>query len=215
MSHARPDLSPLDRVIAAADLALRTLSGTAQAARPRPSVVGDHLPLERPDRDLSGSLMRVNHVGEVCAQALYTAQALATRDPELRRRFQEAAREETDHLAWTQQRLSELDAHASWLNPLWFAGSFAMGLAAGRAGDAASLGFVVETERQVEQHLEGHLKRLPSADVESRAILLQMKADEARHGAEAQAAGAAQLPAVVRWGMRAVSRVMTTTAHHV
>ncbi len=171
--------------------------------------------LELSERDLSGSLMRVNHVGEVCAQALYTAQSLATRDPELRRRFQDAAREETDHLAWTQQRLTELGAHASWLNPLWFAGSFAMGLVAGRAGDAASLGFVVETERQVEQHLDGHLRRLPAADTESRAILLQMKADEARHGAEAQAAGATPVPIAIRWGMRAVSRVMTTTAHHI
>jgi 3-demethoxyubiquinol 3-hydroxylase len=216
MSAARPALSPVDRVLATADLALRTLSGTAQAARPRPAAVGgDHLPLELPDRELSGSLMRVNHVGEVCAQALYTAQSLAARDPNLRRRFEAAAREETDHLAWTQQRLAELGARPSWLNPLWFAGSFVMGLVAGRAGDAASLGFVVETERQVEQHLEGHLKRLPTADVASRAILLQMKADEARHGSEAQAAGATPLPAAIRWGMRAVSRIMTTTAHHI
>jgi 3-demethoxyubiquinol 3-hydroxylase len=215
MSATRPALSSLDRVLAAADLALRTLSGTAQAGRLRPEAGGDQSPMALSDRNLSGSLMRVNHVGEVCAQALYTAQSLATQDPELRRRFQEAAREETDHLAWTQQRLAELGAHASWLNPLWFAGSFVMGLVAGRAGDAASLGFVVETERQVEQHLEGHLKLLPTADAESRAILLQMKADEARHGEEAQAAGASQLPASIRWGMRAVSRVMTTTAHHI
>lgn len=215
MSSTRPALSSLDRVLAAADLALRTLSGTAQAARPRPEAGCDQLPLESFDRKLSGSLMRVNHVGEVCAQALYTAQSLATRDPELRRRFQEAAREETDHLAWTQQRLLELGAHASLLNPLWFAGSFVMGLVAGRAGDAASLGFVVETERQVEQHLDGHLKRLPTADHESRVILLQMKADEARHGAEAQAAGATPVPAAISWSMRAVSRVMTTTAHYV
>lgn len=215
MFATRPALSPLDRVLAAADLALRTLSGTAQAARPRPEAGGDQSPLELSDRKLSGSLMRVNHVGEVCAQALYTAQSLATRDPELRRRFQGAAREETDHLAWTQQRLAELGAHASLLNPLWFAGSFVMGLVAGRAGDAASLGFVVETERQVEQHLDGHLKRLPTSDHESRAILLQMKADEARHGAEAQAAGATPVPAAIRWGMRAVSRFMTATAHYV
>jgi len=159
--------------------------------------------------------MRVNHVGEVCAQALYTAQALGTRDVALRAQLEQAAREETDHLAWTQQRLRELNSHTSFLNPVWYAGSFAIGLLAGRAGDAVSLGFVVETERQVEQHLESHLQRLPSADGASQAIVQQMKQDEARHGAAAQAAGAATLPAPVRWAMRLAGRVMTTMAHRI
>ena len=159
--------------------------------------------------------MRVNHVGEVCAQALYNAQSLSTRDAALKTQFARAAREETDHLAWTQQRLRELGAHPSLLNPLWYAGSFAIGLIAGRAGDAVSLGFVVETERQVEQHLDSHLQRLPNADTSSHAIVQQMKADEARHGAAAQAAGAAALPAPVRWAMRLVAVVMTSTAHRI
>ena len=159
--------------------------------------------------------MRVNHVGEVCAQALYTAQALSTRDPGLRAQFEQAAREETDHLAWTQQRLKELDAHPSFLNPVWYAGSFAIGLLAGQAGDAVSLGFVVETERQVEQHLETHLQRLPAADRASQAIVQQMKEDEARHGAAAQSAGAVALPAPLRQMMRLAARIMTATAHRI
>ena len=148
------------------------------------------------------------------AQALYQAQALTTRDPALKRHFEKAAREETDHLAWTQQRLRELGARPSLLNPLWYGGAFAFGLLAGRAGDALSLGFVVETERQVERHLEGHLDRLPARDLASRSIVQQMKEDEARHAAAASAAGAAQLPAPVRWAMRAAARVMTGTAHY-
>ena len=157
--------------------------------------------------------MRVNHVGEVCAQALYSAQRLSTRNPQLQRQFEEAAREETDHLAWTQRRLNELGARASLLNPLWYAGAFGIGLLAGRAGDRVSLGFVVETERQVEQHLEEHLARLPVNDVASRAVVRQMKLDEARHGATAQETGASELPAPVRWAMRRVAKVMTFTAH--
>jgi ubiquinone biosynthesis monooxygenase Coq7 len=159
--------------------------------------------------------MRVNHVGEVCAQALYQAQALTTRDPALARQFEHAAKDETDHLAWTEQRLRELGAHTSLLNPLWYAGAFAIGLLAGRSGDAVSLGFVVETERQVEQHLESHLDRLPAGDTASQAIVAAMKEDEARHAADASGAGAAELPLPVRWAMRAAARVMTTTAHHV
>ena len=159
--------------------------------------------------------MRVNQVGEVCAQALYNAQALVTRDPALKRHFESAAREETDHLAWTQQRLAELRAHTSWLNPLWYAGAFGIGLLAGRAGDGISLGFVVETERQVEQHLQGHLERLPAADSASRAIVAQMQADEARHAAQAQSAGAVELPGAVRGAMKLAAGVMTRTAHHI
>lgn len=159
--------------------------------------------------------MRVNHVGEVCAQALYSAQALTTGSEPLRRHFEAAARDETDHLAWTQSRLRELGDRPSWLNPLWYGGAFAIGLLAGRAGDAPSLGFVVETERQVEQHLQGHLDRLPAADTASRAIVLQMQADEAKHATQAELSGAAELPAVVRFAMRVAAGVMTRVAHYV
>jgi ubiquinone biosynthesis monooxygenase Coq7 len=157
--------------------------------------------------------MRVNHVGEICAQALYTSQAMATRDPALRQHFERAAREETDHLAWTQARLEQLDARPSLLNPLWYAGAFTLGLVAGRLGDPVSLGFVVETERQVESHLESHLDRLPQGDHASRAIVAQMKTDEAAHAAQAQAEGARELPALAKAVMRAAAKVMTTTAY--
>jgi 3-demethoxyubiquinol 3-hydroxylase len=206
-------LASTDSLLIAADSTLRTLSGASHAGRPCPVATETPPALDGAQRRLSGALMRVNHVGEVCAQALYTAQALATRDHALRRQFEHAAREETDHLAWTQQRLRELGARPSLLNPLWYAGAFGIGLLAGRIGDAVSLGFVVETERQVEQHLEQHLARLPEADLASRAVVQQMKVDEARHGAQAQAAGAAALPPPVRWIMRAAARVMTATAH--
>ena len=209
-------VTPLDSMLIAADAALRTLSGANQASRPFPLPVGAAGDtLDAAQRRLSGALMRVNHVGEVCAQALYSAQAMSTRRPDLKRQFDAAAREETDHLAWTQQRLRELNAHASFLNPLWYAGAFGIGLLAGRAGDAISLGFVVETERQVEQHLESHLERLPPADRASRAVVAQMKDDEARHAAAAQGAGAARLPAPLRWAMRLAGSVMTRTAHYI
>jgi len=159
--------------------------------------------------------MRVNHVGEVCAQALYQAQALTARTPEMREQCLAAAREETDHLAWTQQRLAELGDRTSLLNPLWYAGAFGVGLLAGRFGDSVSLGFVVETERQVEQHLASHLDRLPAADNASRAIVEQMKDDEVRHAERAEQTGAIRLPAPVRWLMRGAARVMTTAAHRI
>ncbi len=203
----------MDSFLIALDTALRTISGGSHAARPCPRPHDESAALDEAQRDLSGALMRVNHVGEVCAQALYSAQALTTRDPALRRQFEQAAREETDHLAWTQERLQQLGARPSLLNPLWYGGAFAIGLIAGRVGDAASLGFLVETERQVERHLEGHLDRLPAEDSASRAIVDQMRADEARHADDAQAAGAADVPAPVRWAMRAAAKVMTTTAH--
>lgn len=206
-----------DDLIASADLALRTLNRGARAGRPMPRATahdGDAT-LSPDDRKLSGALMRVNHVGEVCAQALYSAQSLATHDEGLRRQFERAAREETDHLAWTQQRLAELGARPSLLNPLWYGGAFAIGLLAGRAGDAVSLGFLVETERQVERHLEGHLQRLPAHDTASRVIVDQMRDDEARHADDAAAAGAAPLPAPLRWAMRAAARLMTATAHRI
>ncbi len=204
-----------DDLIASADLALRTLNRGARAGRPMPRATahdGDTT-LSPDERRLSGALMRVNHVGEVCAQALYAAQALTARTPELRAQMVAAGREETDHLAWTERRLDELGDRTSLLNPLWYAGAFAIGLVAGRAGDRISLGFVVETERQVEAHLASHLQRLPEADAESRAVVAQMKDDEARHAAEALAAGGAAMPAPVRWLMQSAARVMTRTAH--
>ncbi|HEY0817188.1 MAG TPA: 2-polyprenyl-3-methyl-6-methoxy-1,4-benzoquinone monooxygenase [Rhizobacter sp.] len=211
--HARAP-SALDDWISAADNALRTLSGAYSAGRPTPRAKENPEELSEPESRLSASLMRVNHVGEICAQALYNAQLLATRNTGLRESFRQAANEETDHLAWTHQRLRELNARPSVLNPLWYAGAFGIGLAAGRIGDGTSLGFVVETEAQVEQHLASHLDRLPVADTPSRAIVEQMKVDEAQHGAQARLAGAVELPSPVRWAMRAAAKVMTTTAHY-
>ena len=209
-------MTTADDLIASADLALRTLSGAASAGRPMPRPAAGDLQadLSPAERRLSGALMRVNHVGEVCAQALYAAQALTARTPALRAQMQAAGREETDHLAWTERRLADLGARTSLLNPLWYAGAFAIGLAAGRAGDRISLGFVVETERQVEQHLASHLQRLPEADQASRAVVAQMRDDEARHADQALRAGGAEMPAPVRWLMRQSARVMTRLAHH-
>ena len=204
----------LDTWIGSADVALRALSNSAHAARPMPEPDAKSTsPLSPEERGLSGALMRVNHVGEVCAQALYAAQALTARTPELRAQMRLAGREETDHLAWTEQRLADLGDRPSLLNPLWYAGAFVIGLAAGRAGDRISLGFVVETERQVEQHLAGHLQRLPDHDLASRAVVAVMQADEARHANSAQQAGAAELPMPVKWLMRGAARVMTRVAH--
>lgn len=166
-------------------------------------------------KSLAGALMRVNHVGEVCAQALYQAQALTARKPETRAQMLKAAQEEIDHLAWTEQRLHALGARPSLLNPLWYAGSFAIGLVAGRLGDAQSLGFVAETERQVEAHLARHLERLPPEDSASRLVVAQMQADEAQHARNAEAAGAAALPWPARQAMRLAAKVMTTTAHRI
>ena len=207
--------SPLDSAIAVADAALRTLFAKPHATRPTPQPDTPSGPLNDAERRDAGALMRVNHVGEVCAQALYTAQAAISRDAALRAHFSEAAREETDHLAWTVQRLEELGARPSVLNPLWYAGAFGLGLVAGRLGDALSLGFVAETERQVEAHLDGHLDRLPAADSASRAVINQMKVDEARHASQAWSAGARELPPPAKMLMRAAARVMTTVAHRI
>ena len=219
-------MQPIDRFISSVDNALRTLSGAVHAARPNPADAlhaggrptldaGLDAALDAEQRRESGALMRINHVGEVCAQALYQAQALTSRSPELRQQMLAAAREEIDHLAWTQQRLTELGDRPSWLNPLWYAGAFGIGVLAGRLGDDVSLGFVVETERQVEQHLAGHLDRLPAADTRSRAIVDQMKTDESRHADAAEAAGARPLPPPVRWLMRGAAKVMTVTAQRI
>lgn len=212
--QAPPPL-PIDRILATADASLRTLFAAPRASRPCPTLAHDTTELTPAEKAQAGALMRVNHVGEVCAQALYTAQALATRSESLRTHFAQASAEETDHLAWTRQRLDELGSRPSLLNPLWYAGAFGMGLLAGRIGDRVSLGFVVETEKQVEAHLQEHMERLPAADHASRAIVAQMKDDEARHAREAQDAGALGLPAPVRGLMRAAARVMTTVAHRI
>ena len=204
----------IDTALNAADGALRTLFAKPRARRACPTVAEHSTNLTSQDKAMAGALMRVNHVGEVCAQAMYAAQALSTRDPALRQHFLAARREEGDHLAWTRERLDELGARPSLLNPLWYAGAFGLGLIAGRLGDRVSLGFVVETERQVEAHLAEHLERLPASDHDSRAIVAQMKDDEARHGQEAQNAGAASMPAPVRALMQASARLMTTTAHY-
>jgi 3-demethoxyubiquinol 3-hydroxylase len=205
----------MDRILGAADQALRTLFATPRSTRPCPVLPSESTHLGDQEKQHAAALMRVNHVGEICAQALYTAQALATRDDALRAQFERAAREETDHLAWTKARLDELGARPSLLNPLWYAGSFGIGLIAARFGDPVSLGFVVETERQVEAHLQSHLERLPAADHASRAIVAQMKDDEAAHANHALQAGGVELPAPVRAAMRMASRVMTTTAQYI
>ncbi len=205
--------SPSDQWIQNVDTALRTLWGRSHAHRASPAPANSPESLTPSERKLSGALMRVNHVGEVCAQALYQAQALTTRTPALKAHFENAARQEEDHLAWTQQRLESLGTHPSRLNPLWYAGAFGLGCVAGKSGDALSLGFVLETERQVEAHLQDHLSRLPAQDLSSRAIVTQMKADEAAHAQQAETEGAQPVPAVVRTLMRAAAKVMTTAAH--
>ncbi|MCG6870701.1 MAG: 2-polyprenyl-3-methyl-6-methoxy-1,4-benzoquinone monooxygenase [Gammaproteobacteria bacterium] len=207
------ELSFGDRCIAAADHALRTLFGPgARAARENPGR-GAADSSSREEQRETGRLMRVNHVGEVCAQALYEGQALVARKPELRAALNDAASEETDHLAWCEDRMAETGSRASLLNPLWYAGAFGIGVAAGLAGDRVSLGFVAETEHQVERHLDGHLKRLPSGDQRSRAILEQMKSDEVAHATRALESGGIALPAPVRRLMAVAGAVMTRTAH--
>ncbi len=205
----------MDTLLSTADIALRTLFATPRAARACPTLPGDTTELSSAEKTQAGALMRVNHVGEVCAQALYTAQALATKSEALRAHFIRASAEESDHLAWTRQRLTELGDRPSLLNPLWYAGAFGLGLLAARLGDRVSLGFVVETEHQVEAHLESHLTLLPAKDHASRAIVAQMKDDEARHALDAKNAGAIALPQVVKNLMKTAAKVMTTVAHRV
>lgn len=202
----------LDRLIIAFDHGLRTLLAPAHSARPVPGVDIGEADLSAAERELAAALMRVNHVGEICAQALYQGQALSARNPDTRVALERAAVEETDHLAWTAQRIAELGGRVSVLNPLWYAGSFALGAAAGLLGNRWNLGFLAETERQVEGHLAGHLDRLPMRDEKSRAILDQMKRDEARHAHTAVEHGAAELPEPVKLAMKLGSRVMTRTA---
>ncbi|KAK43076.1 2-octaprenyl-3-methyl-6-methoxy-1,4-benzoquinol hydroxylase [Caballeronia jiangsuensis] len=216
----------LDEVISEFDRGLRSMTGVSRMSRPIPesTISGSDLQgedlseesqLTEKERAHSAGLMRVNHVGEVCAQALYQAQKLATNSPELKASFERAAREEEDHLAWTSTRLKDLESRPSLLNPLWYAGALAIGFVAGRFGDRASLGFMAETERQVEQHLDGHMKTLPANDHASRAIVEQMRLDESAHAAAAIGAGGSEVPFPVRALMRAASKVMTGTAYYI
>lgn len=214
--------SPLDRLVGVVDQGLRVVLAPAAAGRstarptPRPVVVPDaREPLAPAEARHAAGLMRVNHAGEVAAQALYFGQALVARDAATRAHLLHAAREEGDHLVWCEARLRALGSHRSVLNPLWYAGSVAIGAAAALFGDAVSLGFVAETERQVEGHIDDHLERLPAGDVESRAVLEQMKDDEIRHGRDALARGGRDLPVPVQRMMRLTSRVMTRTAYWV
>ena len=207
-------LSSLDRLIAGADDALRSLAAPrTHQARPNPAADVDDPALTPAEKTHAAGLMRVNHAGEVAAQGLYQGHAAVARDPATRDQMQEAAAEELDHLSWCEQRLDELGEGPSILGPLWYAGAFAIGAASGLAGDRWSLGFVEETERQVSEHLTGHLDTLPAADVRSRKIVEQMRAEEEAHGAKAHAAGAAALPRSVQQLMRLCSKIMTRTAY--
>ncbi len=199
----------LDRLIIAFDNGLRTLLAPAHSGRPHPDRGVADAPLSGEEKQLAASLMRVNHSGEICAQALYQGQSLTARNPQARAALERAAVEETDHLAWTARRIEELGGRISLLNPLWYASSFALGAAAGLLGDKWNLGFLAETERQVEGHLAGHLERLPAHDEKSRAVLEEMKNDEARHARSAVEHGAADLPAPVKHAMKLGSKVMT------
>ncbi|MEX3581445.1 MAG: 2-polyprenyl-3-methyl-6-methoxy-1,4-benzoquinone monooxygenase [Burkholderia sp.] len=204
-----------DELINEFDRGLRAITGVSRMTRPLP-VPADEVSrkLDAEERKHTAGLMRVNHVGEVCAQGLYQAQKLSTSSPSLKALFEESACEEEDHLAWTMQRLKSLDSGPSLLNPLWYGGALAIGLVAGRLGDKASLDFMAETERQVERHLDSHLSELPSGDTASRAIVEQMRDDEAKHGRTATDAGGAELPTPARWLMQAASKVMTRTAYY-
>ncbi len=204
-----------DNFIISFDRALRTIFGPARSVRPVP---GENLPdaeLNATQKAQAAALMRVNHAGEVCAQALYQGQALTARNPQAKAALAQSAAEEVEHLAWTEQRIAQLGGRPSLLNPLWYAGSYLMGAAAGFAGDRWNLGFLAETERQVVQHLEGHLQRLSHQDAKSRAIIAAMKRDEAKHATTALHNGGAELPLPCRAAMKLASRVMTTTAYWV
>lgn len=205
----------IDRLIIELDKGVRTLAGTPRAARAMPGAGLAEPDLAADERREAAALMRVNHCGEICAQALYQGQALASSNEGLKRALVQAAREEEDHLAWAEQRIAELGGRTSLLNPLWYTGSLAIGFAAGKAGDAWNLGFLKETERQVEAHLQGHLDRLAPQDARTRAVVEAMQRDEAQHARTAEALGARKLPGIVRAAMRAVAKVMTRVSYRV
>jgi ubiquinone biosynthesis monooxygenase Coq7 len=204
----------LDHAIIEFDKALRTVFASAPTTRTRPGAELPEAELPSADQQHAAALMRINHVGEVCAQALYQGQALTSRDPATRQALVQAAWEETEHLNWTEKRIEELGGRKSLLNPLWYAGSLAMGVTAGICGDKWNLGFLAETERQVGAHLSDHLQRLPAQDLRSKAVLEQMAADEAEHAATAIGLGAAELPAPIKAAMRLTSRLMTSAAYY-
>lgn len=205
----------LDQVIVEFDHALRTVSASAYSRRPIPGCGLPEVELDRGQKDHVIGLMRVNHCGEICAQALYQGQALTSRDPNVREALRVAANEETEHLAWTERRIVELGGRKSLLNPVWYVGSLTMGLFAGVLGDKWNLGFLAETERQVEAHLDGHLSSLPAEDLRSRAIVEQMRLDEIQHAEMAIQHGAAALPVVVKGAMKVVASVMTKVAYRI
>ncbi|MDJ0927558.1 MAG: 2-polyprenyl-3-methyl-6-methoxy-1,4-benzoquinone monooxygenase [Gammaproteobacteria bacterium] len=205
----------VDRLIAELDTALRVVAAPARPAKPSPAADLEPADLNDTERAEAAALMRVNHAGEIAAQALYRGQAAVTRDPELREALLEAADDEYDHLAWCADRVHELGSRTSLLAPAWYAGAFAIGAVAGFGGDRQSLGFLVETERQVAEHLEGHLQRLPPTDTRSRRIVEHMREDEIGHGQDAADRGAAALPPLIRRVMRASAKVMTSVAHRI
>jgi len=208
-------MDAFDRLIGSFDLALRTLAGVHQARRDSPAAGIAETELSGAEKEHAAALMRVNHVGEVCAQALYQGQALTARDPATRASLERAAREEEDHLAWSADRVHELGGRLSVLNPLWYAGSLVLGVAAGALGDRWNLAFLAETERQVEEHLAGHLAQLSPSDVRTRVVVEQMREEEAKHRATAIALGAAQIPPAAGQAMRAMAKLMTTVAYRV
>lgn len=205
----------LDDLIIEFDKGLKTLLGAPGGSRPSPALTLPEAPLTPDERRQAAALMRVNHCGEVCAQALYQGQALASRDPVVRFELERASREESDHLAWSAKRMAELGGRPSLLNPLWYAGSLAIGYAAGKLGDAWNLGFLAETEKQVERHLDGHLERLSERDARTRAVIETMRDEEAGHARKAEELGARELPEAVKGAMRAASRVMTASSYWV
>ena len=205
----------LDKLICEFDKALRTVFAPAPTSRPVPGAQQPEADLDAAARAHAAALMRVNHVGEICAQALYQGQALTSHDDSIKRALEQAGREETEHLAWTERRINELGGRKSLLNPLWYGGALAIGVLAGKCGDAWNLGFLAETERQVEAHLESHKARLPEEDRRSQEILEQMRLDEISHAETALRLGARELPTPVKQGMRLASRVMTKTAYYI
>ena len=205
----------LDRLIIEFDKGLKTLTASAHSVRPYPDAqVQDAAELNAEEKRHAAALMRINHCGEVCAQALYNGQALTAKNPQIKQALAQASKEETEHLAWCEKRIHELGSHTSLLNPLWYAGSFTLGALAGAIGDKWNLGFLAETERLVGAHLDKHLKELPSQDEKSRAILAQMKIDEAHHAHTAVHLGAAELPKPIKSAMQQMSKVMTATTYH-
>ena len=205
----------IEQLITTFDTGLRTLFATAHAARPRPDADLEDPALDDASKHHAAALMRINHVGEVCAQALYSGQAITSKNPQIVKALQHAAAEETDHLAWCEARINELGGRKSLLNPLWYVGSFTLGAVAGALGDKWNLGFLAETENQVAAHLQNHLQQLSNADIKTRTIVNQMQQDEAVHASEANALGASELPAPIKTGMKIASKIMTKTAYYI